>query len=106
MKKSGDGIKAVKIGIFTKILTALVFALLLVIVVKMNMDINNVKATLEKTATEHQQRQLSLEQIRADIEKLPDNVEELDEETLKKIASEELNLRESDIIIFANSQPN
>ncbi len=55
---------------------------------------------------EFTQKQLSIEQLKADIAKLPDNIEDLDEETLKKIASEELNLRDSDVIIFSNSQPN
>lgn len=89
-----------------RICVSVVFVLLLIIVVKVNMQINNKKVELEKMITETTQRQLSIEQLKADIAKLPDNIEDLDEETLKKIASEELNLRDSDVIIFANSQPN
>lgn len=89
-----------------RICVTVVFALLIVIVVKINMQINDKKAELEKMVEETTQRQLVIEQLKADIARLPDNIEELDEETLKKIANEELNLRDSDIIIFANSQPN
>lgn len=89
-----------------RICAVIVFVLLLVIVVKVNVQINDKKVELEKMITETAQRQLSIEQLRSDIAKLPDNIEDLDEETLKKIASEELNLRDSDVIIFANSQPN
>ena len=89
-----------------KICVSVVFVLLLVIVVKINMQINDKKVQLEKMIEETAQRQLIIEQLKADIAKLPDDINALDEETLKKIASEELNLRDSDIIIFANSQPN
>lgn len=89
-----------------RLCAVVVFILLLVIVVKVNVQINNKKVELEKMIAETAHRQLSIEQLRSDIAKLPDDIENLDEETLKKIASEELNLRDSDVIIFANSQPN
>ncbi len=106
MNDTPKNTEKVKVNFFVKLSIAAVFILLLVIVVRINMQINDTKVQLAKMETEFTQRQLSIEQIKADIAKLPDNVEELDEETLKKIASEELNLRDSDVIIFANSQPN
>lgn len=106
MKEPTIKVGKAKLNFWTKLAFITVFILLLVIVVKLNMQINDTKAEFEKIKIEHAQRQLSIEQIKADIAKLPDNVEELDEETLKKIASEELGLRDSDVIIFANSQPN
>lgn len=89
-----------------RICVSIVFVLLIVIVVKINMQINDKKVELVKMIEEADQRQLVIEQLKADIAKLPDSIDELDEETLKKIANEELNLRDSDIIIYANSQPN
>ena len=106
MKEQSVNVRKPKLNFWTKLAFIAVFILLLVIVIKLNMQINNTKVEFEKIIIEHAQRQLSIEQIKADIAKLPDNVEELDEETLKKIASEELGLRDSDVIIFANSQPN
>lgn len=98
--------KKAKLNFFTKICIFVVFVLLFVIVVQMNMRINDRKVVLQKMQEEFAQRQLSIEQIKSDIAKLPDNVEDLDEETIKKIASQELNLCDNNVIIFANSQPN
>ena len=106
MKTTGNNNKKIKQNFFVKLSIVAIFVLLLVIVIKMNASINDTKVELAKMEKEYAQRQLSIEQIKSDIAKLPENVEDLDEETLKKIASEELNLRDSDIIIFANSQPN
>lgn len=89
-----------------KLSFSMVVVFLFVIVVKINMQINDLKVVLERTENEYQERLLSVEKLKSDIKKLPDNIEDLDEATLKKIANDELNLRDSDIIIFANSQPN
>ncbi len=95
-----------KLNFSIKVCICTVFVLLIIMAVKMNININSRKDELMKMQDEFSRRSLAIEQIKSDIQKLPENIEELDEETLKKIASEELNLRESDIIIFANSQPN
>ena len=106
MDNKENRIKVSRPSFGLKICVSVVFVLLLVIVVRINMQINDKKLQLEKMVEETTKRQLVIEQLKADISKLPDDVNALDEETLKKIASEELNLRDSDIIIFANSQPN
>ena len=95
-----------RISLWIKLSFSVVVVFLLVIVVKINMQINDLKVVLEKTEIEYLDRLLSVEKLKSDLKKLPDNIEDLDEATLKKIANDELNLRDSDIIIFANSQPN
>jgi cell division protein FtsB len=77
-----------------------------VAIVKMNMQINDMKVELGKSRTEVEQRKLSIEKIQSEIDAFPNDTGELDQETIKKIAREKLNLQDSDIIIFANSQPN
>jgi len=95
-----------KISFFVKICICAVFVLLLVIVVQMNVRINEKKDTLLAIEAEVSEQLLSIEKIQSDIDKLPDSIEDLDEETLKKIAKEELNLQENDVVIFSSSQPN
>lgn len=106
MESANNKIRRSKPIFGIRVCAIVVLVLLLVIVVKINMQINDKKVELDKMLAEVAQRELSIEQLTSDIAKLPDNIEDLDEETLKKIASEELNLRDSDVIIFANSQPN
>ena len=74
--------------------------------IKMNIQINDMNKELNKAKEEVSIRQLSIEKIQSEIESFPKNIEELDEETVKRIAREKLNLQDSDVIIFANSQPN
>ena len=74
--------------------------------IKMNMQINDMKAELNKSIVEVEKRQLSIEKIQSEIDSFPKDIENLDEEAIKKIAREKLNLQDSDVIIFANSQPN
>ena len=95
-----------KISFFVKICICAVFILLLVIVVQMNVRINEKKVTLQTIEKEVAEQLLSIEKIQSNIDKLPDSIEDLDEETLKKIAKEELNLQENDVVIFSSSQPN
>ena len=61
---------------------------------------------IEEIESEIADQILSIEKIQSNIDKLPDSIEDLDEETLKKIAKEELNLQENDVVIFSSSQPN
>lgn len=95
-----------KISFFVKICICAVFVLLLVIVVQMNVRINEKKVALQTIEKEVAEQLLSIEKIQSNIDKLPDSIEDLDEETLKKIAKEELNLQENDVVIFSSSQPN
>ena len=95
-----------KTSFFVKICISAVFVLLLVIVVQMNIRINEKKVTLQTIEKEVADQLLSIEKIQSNIDKLPDAIEDLDEETLKKIAMEELNLQENDVVIFSSSQPN
>ena len=60
----------------------------------------------DKSKAEGEQRQLNIEKIQSEIDSFPKDTEKLDEETIKKIAREKLNLQDSDVVIFANSQPN
>ena len=66
----------------------------------MNIDINNLKTNAQKKQEETEKMLLENEKMKLEIESF-----ELNEETIKKIAKEELNLREEDAIIFKNSQP-
>ncbi len=69
--------------------------------IKLNVDINNIKEEVAQAANEIEKKQLEIEKTRSEIDTF-----ELNEETIKKIAREKLNLRESDAIIFESSQPN
>ena len=69
--------------------------------IKLNIDINNIKEDVAKAAAEIEKKYLEIEKTRSEIDTF-----ELNEETIKKIAREKLNLRESDAIIFESSQPN
>lgn len=98
--------KKQKLNFWLKISIIMISAFFLVAIIKMNMQINDMKADLNKAKNEVSVRQLSIEKIEAEIEAFPKNIDELDEETIKKIARDKLNLQDSDVIIFANSQPN
>ena len=69
--------------------------------IKMNIDINNLKTKVNDAKDSVEQKKLEIEKIKDEIDNF-----ELSEETIKKIAKEKLGLRESDTIIFENSQPN
>lgn len=98
--------KKQKLNFWLKVSIILISVFFLVAMIKMNIQINDMKAELNKAKEEVSIRQLSIERIQSEIESFPKNIEELDEETVKKIAREKLNLQDSDVIIFANSQPN
>ena len=98
--------KKQKLNFWLKISIILISAFFLVAMIKMNIQINDMKAELSKAKDEVSVRQLSIERIQAEIDSFPKNLDELDEETVKRIAREKLNLQDSDVIIFANSQPN
>lgn len=106
MKKEAVTKEKQKINFFIKISMVLISIFFLVAIIKMNMQINDMKKTLETAKTEVLQRQLSIEKIKSEIDSFPENIEDLDEDAIKKIAKEQLNLQESDVIIFVNSQPN
>ncbi len=69
--------------------------------IKMNIDVNDMKSQVAEAEKELEKKQLEIEKTRAEIDSF-----ELNEETIKKIAREKLNLRENDAIIFESSQPN
>ena len=106
MNKPPVKAKKQKLNFWLKISIILISVFFLVAMIKMNIQINDMKAELNKAKEEVSIRQLSIERIQSEIESFPKNTEELDEETVKRIAREKLNLQDSDVIIFANSQPN
>lgn len=106
MKEISVDTRSRKVNFWVKICLSTVAVLLLIIGIKINMDINEMKVQVEKAQAEHQQRLNAIEEIKAEIKKLPENPEDLDEATIRKIARDELGLCDSDIVIYANSQPN
>jgi|GEM_PF-5086357 len=106
MKNTTEKSSKKKLNFWFKFTMFFVIIFFFVAIIKMNIQINDMKAELKVAESEFQQRQLSIEKIKAEIDSLPNSVEELDEETIKKIANEKLDLRDSDVIIFATSQPN
>ena len=106
MKKEVIQKEKQKLNFWIKIAMIFISVFFLVAIVKMNMQINDMKAELETAKAEVLKRQLSIEKIESEIKSFPENIEDLDEEAIKKIAKEQLNLQDSDVIIFANSQPN
>lgn len=106
MKKEVIQKEKQKLNFWIKISMIFISVFFLVAIVKMNMQINDMKAELETAKAEVLERQLSIEKIESEIKSFPENIEDLDEEAIKKIAKEQLNLQDSDVIIFANSQPN
>ncbi len=95
-----------KLNFWAKMAMIFISLFFLVAIVKMNMQINDIKAQLSKAKNEVNERQLNIEKLESEIVSFPENIEDLDEETIKKIAKDKLNLQDSDVIIFANSQPN
>ncbi len=69
--------------------------------IKMNIDVNDMKKEVAQAQEEIERKQLEIEKTKQEIDSF-----ELNEETIKKIAKEKLNLRENDAIIFESSQPN
>lgn len=95
-----------RLNFWAKIAMVFISLFFLVAIVKMNMQINDMKAELDKSKNEVKERQLSIEKLQSEIVSFPENIEDLDEESIKKIAKDKLNLQDSDVVIFANSQPN
>ncbi len=106
MKKEVIQKEKQKLNFWIKVAMIFISVFFLVAIVKMNMQINDMKAELETAKAEVLERQLSIEKIESEISAFPESIEDLDEEAIKKIAKEQLNLQDSDVIIFANSQPN
>ena len=106
MKKEVVKTEKQKLNFWIKIAMIFITVFFFVAIVKMNMQINDMKAELGKSKAEVEQRQLNIEKIQSEIDSFPKDTEKLDEETIKKIAREKLNLQDSDVVIFANSQPN
>ena len=106
MKKEVVKTEKQKLNFWIKIAMIFITVFFLVAIVKMNMQINDMKAELGKSKAEVEQRQLNIEKIQSEIDSFPKDTENLDEETIKRIAREKLNLQDSDVVIFANSQPN
>ena len=106
MKKEVLKVGKQKLNFWAKIAMIFISIFFLVAIVKMNMQINDMKVELNKSKDEVKERQLSIEKLQSEIAAYPKNIEELDEEAIKKIAKEKLNLQDSDVVIFANSQPN
>lgn len=106
MKKDVLKTEKQKLNFWVKLAMIFISVFFLVAIIKMNMQINDMKAELNKSIVEVKKRQLSIEKIQSEIDSFPKDIENLDEEAIKKIAREKLNLQDSDVIIFANSQPN
>ena len=106
MKKDVLKTEKQKLNFWVKLAMIFISVFFLVAIIKMNMQINDMKAELNKSIVEVEKRQLSIEKIQSEIDSFPKDIENLDEEAIKKIAREKLNLQDSDVIIFANSQPN
>lgn len=106
MKKNIEKPSKQKLNFWVKLAVFFISLFFFVAIVKMNMQINDMKVELNKAKSEVLERQLSIEKIKSEIDSFPKNLEELDEETIKRIAKEKLNLQDSDVVIFASSQPN
>lgn len=106
MKKEVIKTDKQKLNFWVKIAMIFISVFFLVAIVKMNIQINDMKVKLNKSISEVEKRQLSIEKIQSEIDSFPKDLDNLDEETVKRIAREKLNLQDSDVIIFANSQPN
>lgn len=106
MKKDVVKTKKQKLNFWVKISMIFISVFFFVAIVKMNMQINDMKLELSKSKAQVDERKLNIEKIQSEIDAFPKDVEKLDKETIKRIAREKLNLQDSDVVIFANSQPN
>ncbi len=97
-KKSRDSHRA---DFRIKIAVACVMIFLLVASIKMNFDINDRKEKLQALQLQIEELSGTNDMLKAEIDSFV-----LDEDTIKRIAKEELGLVESDTYIIKNSQPN
>ena len=87
-----------KFSFFGKIVFFVVVIFLAIIIIDKKLEINELKEK-EKKVRELQQA------YTLQVERLNTQLEEVSEETIKRIAREKLNLRDPGDLIYANEQP-
>ena len=89
-----------KFGLFAKLAFLSILIFLVISVVQMNIRINSLRDTRDELQSE-------LDKVKLEAEELGQQLDiELDEEMIKKIAREKLDLRDPGDIIFASDLPN
>lgn len=89
-----------RLGLFAKLAFLSVLIFLVISVVQMNIRIRDLREDEEALKQQLLEGQLNVEEMNGQLG------QELDEELIKKIAREKLNLRDPGDIIFASDLPN
>ena len=89
-----------RLGLFAKLAFLSVLIFLVISVVQMNIRIRDLREDEEALKQQLLEGQLNVEEMNGQLGR------ELDEELIKKIAREKLNLRDPGDIIFASDLPN
>ncbi len=89
-----------RIGLFAKLAFLSILIFLAISIVQMNIRINELRKTEEQLQQQVDQGKLEVEELNQQLET------ELNEEMIKKIAREKLDLRDPGDIIFASDLPN
>lgn len=89
-----------RLGFFAKLAFLSILFFLAISIIDKNIEINELKKEQEKLSSQLQSYTLHVERLNAQLN------EEVTEETIKRIAREKLNLRDSDNLVYENDLPN